>query len=246
VALDRFIGEDGYGREKLDPCRTGLRQIAPSGAGAPILWGDELMYAHQGVDIEAEFVRKRPQLEYQIAKRVRCNETAADLATEMYIKLRRINPVCQTEAEAWTYLFRMAKSAAIDHIRTHSRRETLLGESHDLVVPEESVGVERQLVASDQLRIVEGALAELPEKARTMLMLSRVHGLTHGEIAEQLGVSKSLIEKYIARALLHCRTRMLEVAEREAEREAALDAGASIGAITDASHLNARMRAGRR
>ena len=177
------------------------------------------------IDLEAEFIRKRPQLEYQIAKRVGCSETAADLATEIYLKLRRINPACHSEGEAWTYLYRMAKSAAIDHIRTVRRRETLLGGAVDVVEPEEMIAPDRRIAADDQMKIIEGALAELPEKARTMLLLSRVQGLTHGEIANELGVSKSLIEKYIARALLHCRARMVEVAAREAEREAALDAG---------------------
>lgn len=183
------------------------------------------MSERPAIDLEAEFIRKRPQLEYQIAKRVGCSETAADLATEIYLKLRRINPACHSEGEAWTYLFRMAKSAAIDHIRTVRRREALLGGAVDVVEPEEAIGPDRSIAAHDQMKIIEGALAELPEKARTMLVLSRVQGLTHGEIANELGVSKSLIEKYIARALLHCRARMLEVAAREAEREAVLDAG---------------------
>lgn len=183
------------------------------------------MKIRSAIDLEAEFIRKRAQLEYQIAKRVGCSETAADLATELYLKLRRINPVCQSEGEAWTYLYRMAKSAAIDHIRTINRRQVLLDHASDLVEPQEAIGPDRAIAADDQMKIVEGALAELPEKARQMLVLSRVQGLTHGEIANELGVSKSLIEKYIARALLHCRSRMIEVAEREAEREEALDAG---------------------
>lgn len=181
------------------------------------------MKARTAIDLEAEFIRKRSQLEYQIARRVGDSETAADLATELYLKLRRINPLCYSEGEAWTYLYRMAKSAAIDHIRTVRRREALLNGAADLVEPEEAIAPDRRMAAEDQMKIIEGALAELPEKARTMLMLSRVQGLTHGEIANELGVSKSLIEKYIARALLHCRERMVEVAGREAEREAALD-----------------------
>jgi len=176
------------------------------------------------INLESEFIRKRAQIEYQIAKRVRCSETAADLASELYIKLQRINPVCYSEGEAWTYLFRMAKSAAIDHIRTLHRRESLLNGAADLVAPEEGIGADRRVVASEDMKIIEGALSELPDKARQMLFLSRVQGLTHGEIAKEMGVSKSLIEKYIARALLHCRTRMEEVATRELEREAVLDA----------------------
>jgi DNA-directed RNA polymerase specialized sigma24 family protein len=34
--------------------------------------------------------------------------------------------------------------------------------------------------------------------------------MTHAEIATRLGVSVSLVEKYMVRALLHCRTRLLQ------------------------------------
>ena len=40
--------------------------------------------------------------------------------------------------------------------------------------------------------------------------MSRMEGKTHAEIAAELGVSKSLVEKYAVRALLHCRARLNE------------------------------------
>ncbi|WP_296615412.1 RNA polymerase sigma factor [Sphingomonas sp.] len=167
------------------------------------------------IDIEAEFIRNRPQLEYQIARVVRCSETAADLASDLYLKLRRVNPLCYTHGEAWAYLTKMARSTAIDHIRTGGRRRLLLDEASDCLEPEPEINAEAMMVARSEMRLVEGALAELPEKAREMLYLSRVVGLTHSEIAERLGVSKSLTEKYIARALIHCRLRMAEHARNE-------------------------------
>lgn len=43
-----------------------------------------------------------------------------------------------------------------------------------------------------------------------MLILSRLDGLTHGQIAERLGVSRSLVEKRLVQAVLHCRARIRE------------------------------------
>jgi DNA-directed RNA polymerase specialized sigma24 family protein len=42
-----------------------------------------------------------------------------------------------------------------------------------------------------------------------MLFLSRVEGFTHAEIAEQMGVSQSLVEKYLIKAILHCRAQLV-------------------------------------
>lgn len=40
--------------------------------------------------------------------------------------------------------------------------------------------------------------------------MSRVEGMTHAQIAEKLGVSRSLVEKYAVKAVLHCREVLLK------------------------------------
>jgi RNA polymerase sigma-70 factor (ECF subfamily) len=42
----------------------------------------------------------------------------------------------------------------------------------------------------------------------------RVNGLSHTEVADRLGVSKSLVEKYLARLVQHCRARLREAEDR--------------------------------
>jgi len=39
----------------------------------------------------------------------------------------------------------------------------------------------------------------------------RVDGLSHREIAERLGVSESMVAKYIGQALRHCRDRLWQI-----------------------------------
>lgn len=47
------------------------------------------------------------------------------------------------------------------------------------------------------------ALETLPPKCRTIYILHRLEGRTHTEIANDLGLSRSMIEKYMTRALRH-------------------------------------------
>jgi RNA polymerase sigma factor (sigma-70 family) len=49
------------------------------------------------------------------------------------------------------------------------------------------------------------ALAGLPKRTREMVVMVRLQGMTHKEVADQLGVSKSLVDKYVLQALLRCR-----------------------------------------
>jgi RNA polymerase sigma-70 factor (ECF subfamily) len=48
-------------------------------------------------------------------------------------------------------------------------------------------------------------LAGLPKLTRQMFILVRLEGMSHKEAAERLGVSKSLVDKYVLQALLRCR-----------------------------------------
>ncbi len=53
--------------------------------------------------------------------------------------------------------------------------------------------------------ILDQALLQLPPKARQALLLNRVEGLTQRQVAQRLGVSESMVAKYIGQALRHCR-----------------------------------------
>ncbi|MGQ0595008.1 MAG: sigma-70 family RNA polymerase sigma factor, partial [Gammaproteobacteria bacterium] len=91
------------------------------------------------------------------------------------------------------------------HAKLRRRRDELLktarigGTEYATPTPEDLV------LGSEQIRALQAALAELPSLCAEVLLLSRVEGLTHGEIATRLGVSRSLVEKYVIRALNHCR-----------------------------------------
>lgn len=56
------------------------------------------------------------------------------------------------------------------------------------------------------LESVARLLDGLAEKTRQAFLLNRLDGWTHAEIAEHLGVSKSMIKQYIAQVMVHCYT----------------------------------------
>ena len=49
------------------------------------------------------------------------------------------------------------------------------------------------------------AMERLPERCSQAFLLHRTSGLSYSEIAQELGVSVSSVEKYILQALKHCR-----------------------------------------
>jgi RNA polymerase sigma-70 factor (ECF subfamily) len=57
---------------------------------------------------------------------------------------------------------------------------------------------------------LQSALRELSPKAQATLLLHRRDGFSLEEIGAQLGVSRAMAAKYLAKALLHCRQRLQE------------------------------------
>ncbi|HVU35538.1 MAG TPA: sigma-70 family RNA polymerase sigma factor [Opitutaceae bacterium] len=62
-------------------------------------------------------------------------------------------------------------------------------------------GVAQQVMARQEMRILEQAIADLPGGCRTVLLLRKVELLSHREISDRLGIAISTVEKQHARAL---------------------------------------------
>ena len=96
---------------------------------------------------------------------------------------------------------------AIDFERVEGRREAIiddLGLVYDLY-DKQATSPEAYALAADRAKQIERALASLPKRTREMVVMVRLQGMTHQEVANQLGVSKSLVDKYVLQALLRCR-----------------------------------------
>lgn len=64
--------------------------------------------------------------------------------------------------------------------------------------PQETLDPERISAASEQLTQVIHALEEMPERRRTIFLLTRVHGLTLREAGHQFGISKTAAIRHVA------------------------------------------------
>ena len=65
-----------------------------------------------------------------------------------------------------------------------------------------------ELFSSEAQRLIDETLESLPEKTRTIFIMSRYENKTHKEIAEHLGLSTKSIEFHISKALGVLRKRL--------------------------------------
>lgn len=141
-----------------------------------------------------------------LTRRMSDRQRAADVAQETYLKLVNIDEQALPVLHARSFIFRVAGNLAIDALR----REQRIAASHDdcagageLACP--APAPEAVLLARERLQLLDQALLQLPCKARQALLLNRVDGLTQKQVAQRLGVSESMVAKYIGQALRHCR-----------------------------------------
>ncbi|WP_431858208.1 RNA polymerase sigma factor [Azospirillum sp.] len=144
-----------------------------------------------------------------LARRMGDPDRAADVAHDTVLRLAAAGDAVAEVQDPRAYLFRVAGNLAIDTLRQNARRAAVAA-SDDAVeaVPDPAPLPDSTLLARERVRQLGAALDALPAKPRQALLLSRMDGMTHAQIAARLGVSESMVAKYIAQALRHCRDRL--------------------------------------
>ena len=108
--------------------------------------------------------------------------------------------------EPRAYLFVATRNLALDRLRrsrTEARADTPL-----TALPDPSPSPEDAATSRQRLKLLVAALNELPAATRAVFLMARVDGLPHREIAMRLGISVSMVEKHIMRAVGHTRERL--------------------------------------
>jgi RNA polymerase sigma-70 factor (ECF subfamily) len=155
--------------------------------------------------------RHHAELLRVLSAKLRNGQDAADLAQEAYARLMRYEGQCSGD-ELRRTLFRIAHNLLTDHWRW--RRLRVAG-SHipidDLLELESGQpSHDRQLAGEQQLARLEQVVLAMPDKRRTVFVLSRIRGLTNVEIARRCGISLKTVEKHIALALAECRAQVVD------------------------------------
>ncbi|MCM8730241.1 RNA polymerase sigma factor [Hephaestia sp. GCM10023244] len=156
------------------------------------------MTAGPTTGLEAILLENRARLVRFLAARG-AGDNAEDVFHELWQKIagQPARPV----AQPLSYLFRAAENLMRDRHRAdqaRARREQDWQESDGAPAPPPSG--ERVLLARERLRQADAVLAGLGERADTVFRRYRIDGAGQAEIARDLGVSLSTIEKDLQKA----------------------------------------------
>lgn len=125
---------------------------------------------------------------------------AQDIAHDAYL---RLYPTLknQTAEQPEALLYVTARRLAINRLKRRSISPIHPGTANYDTTASASPSVEQEVMARQELTLLQTAIAELPPGCRSVLLLRKVELLSHREIAERLGIAISTVEKQHARAL---------------------------------------------
>lgn len=153
------------------------------------------------------FLGARETLRQFVSRRIGPEE-ADDVLQDTWLRLSQ-----HREQEDWreprAMLFATAGNLSIDRWRWQQRQQTLVTEEAGWeLCPDERPDPATCLEQRRQVLRLDAALAELPPACRQAFLLNRLEGLSHREIAQQLGISCKTVQRHIEKALGHCLLRL--------------------------------------
>ena len=123
-------------------------------------------------------------------------QEAQDVAQEVLIKVFRGLPCNETDLNLPAWLYRVTVNAAFDQVRARKRRPMTVADD----AAGEPVARVDEFERAELSQRVETTLRELPKRQQLALVLRDVHGLSVGETASVLGLTKGSADVLLSRA----------------------------------------------
>ncbi len=184
---------------------TASSRVDPAGLELPA--PDEtaeaaLLAAAQGgcPDAFRALVERHQQRVYHFCHRyLRDAGEAREACQDTFIRAHGALGRFRPRARLSTWLFRIALNLCRDRVRARGRTPLAL-EEHARELPCPAASPDEAAMRGTDLARLDRGLAALPEKFRTVLVLSCLEGLSHGECAEILKCSERAVEGRLYRA----------------------------------------------
>jgi len=153
---------------------------------------------------------KRPVVNF-IFRMLGNAQDADDIAQAVFVRSYQNLDTYRPETKFSTWLFALARHAAIDRIRWRSRHRTESIESAPEI--EASSGTAAEVDAREIGDEIATAIAKLPEDQKTAIVLSEYQGMSYAEIAGVMRCSEKSVESRLYRAKQTLRTALHHLLE---------------------------------
>jgi RNA polymerase sigma-70 factor (ECF subfamily) len=140
-----------------------------------------------------------------------------DIVQETYVRVCKFQAKNEVQNQR-ALMVTTARNLALDHIkraewRLASSLEELEQPNIDALISDIDAPCTQAASDEEFARFCE-IVRTLPQQCRRVFVLKKVYGYSQKEIAEQLGLSESTVEKHIAKGMKHCAQQMLNKTDK--------------------------------
>jgi len=157
----------------------------------------------------ATYLERRSDLERFFTLRLRSAAAAEDLVQEIFVRLAAADAPKEILNPA-AYLYRLGSNLMLDRLRGErraGRREAAWLDTQTSRMNGEEVSgepsAEAAVAARQRLDQLRRALLDLSPQTQRVFRMHKFEGMSHPQVAEALGISRSAVEKHMMAALKH-------------------------------------------
>jgi RNA polymerase sigma factor (sigma-70 family) len=152
-------------------------------------------------------VTRYDEIKIRLARSLGSSELADEVLHETYLRFHRNDAVGVIE-QPDSYIFRTALNIATDKRRAERRRASQAEVMAAIRLQAAPPDLSTEMAARFQVEALKRALTDLTPRRRAIFIAARVDGMGHDAIAERFGISRTMVQKELRRAMHHCIERL--------------------------------------
>jgi RNA polymerase sigma-70 factor (ECF subfamily) len=129
-------------------------------------------------------------------------EVVQETFINVWLSREKLDPA----GNMWLYLYVVAKRLSLNSLRQACKSNNFV--ENLLNFMEEQNSTEEEVLARDLEQFTDKIIEKLPRQQQLVFKLSRVEGLSHKEIAEQLHISPNTVKNHMVEALKTLRSQL--------------------------------------
>ncbi len=152
------------------------------------------------------FERYYHDLHHFISRSIGCRDKAQDVVQEAYARVLASNGN-HDDSVLGALLYTTAKNIVIDQYRQNKSRQYDNYEQLELAASRADEP-EHRAAGRQSMNHLLALIDALPPRSKEAFVLYKFDGLSHAEIAKQMGISINMVEKHIINAMVSCKKGM--------------------------------------
>ncbi|MEX2367458.1 MAG: RNA polymerase sigma factor [Pseudohongiellaceae bacterium] len=110
-----------------------------------------------------------------------------------------------------SFLYKVAKNLALSELsRKTNKMMVTIGDLEDLDVLVGNSSMEDELDVGKHMASLAHVIGDLPPKCQSVIVMRKVYGFSHKEIARRMDISVKTVEKHLTKALQRCQGAMVQ------------------------------------